>query len=300
MNLSKLSKKFLNHCSIERQLSDNTLQAYKYDLHDFQRWLPVRKSLAGITTETLKSYLENMRLERQQSTATIRRRLACLRAFFHFLEDEGVKADPFVGWRLKMPRRKQLPRSLSRDESAALLAATGTGRARRSVTRPPELEVALMMATGIRVGELCKIDVGDVSPDAAKLRIRGKGSRDRMVYVADPALKTSLGRLIRERSKISQNAPLFVNRHGSRLRPYSFRPRLRTFARAANIKRRITPHMLRHTAATLLIETGVDIRMVQRLLGHSSIATTEIYTHVSDEALRKTLEQADVIGKLAA
>jgi integrase/recombinase XerD len=92
---------------------------------------------------------------------------------------------------------------------------------------------------------------------------------------------------------------LFVNRYGAPLRPQSVRSKLRHLAREAGLQRRITPHMLRHTAATLLIESGVDIRFVQRLLGHSSIATTEIYTHVSDEALRKTLERADVLGTLA-
>ncbi|MFB9264935.1 tyrosine-type recombinase/integrase [Bradyrhizobium erythrophlei] len=114
------------------------------------------------------------------------------------------------------------------------------------------------------------------------------------------ALNFASASIVGERTRLSGHGALFLNQRGSRLTPHAFRFKLASFARIANIKRRITPHMLRHTAAALLIESGVDIRIVQRLLGHSSIATTEIYTHVSDEALRRTLEQANVIGTLAA
>jgi integrase/recombinase XerD len=106
------------------------------------------------------------------------------------------------------------------------------------------------------------------------------------------------GTVERRKREAASHAPLFLNRHGTALKPQSVRSRLRRYARQIWLTRRITPHMLRHTAATLLIETGVDIRFVQRLLGHSSIATTEIYTHVSDEALRTTLERANVLGTL--
>ncbi|MHC2432773.1 tyrosine-type recombinase/integrase [Bradyrhizobium sp. USDA 4451] len=300
MKLPNLIKKFLTFCSIERHLSDNTLLAYSYDLADFRRWLPAKSRSQPITTDILRAYLENMRLERVQSTATIRRRLACLRSFFRYLHDEGLSSDPFVGWRLKLARRKRLPRALSGDETAALLASAGFSPARRRSRLNERIEVALMIATGIRVGELCKLDLEDISQDAASLRIRGKGSRDRVVYVTNPELRRALRRRVQDRRRLSGKGALFLNQRGSRLTPHAFRSQLAGIARQANSKRRITPHMLRHTAATLLIERGVDIRIVQRLLGHSSIATTEIYTHVSDEALRRTLERANVIGSLAA
>lgn len=230
--------------------------------------------------------------KRNLSAATIRRRMACLRSFFRLLADEGQMADPFVGWRLKLPRRKRLPRALSRDETSILLASSRTsGRAKKSGgVQFLCTELSLMISTGIRVGELCKIQIGDVSYDGSTLHIHGKGSRDRIVYVTDPELRTGLRKLVALRQRLSGSGPLFVNRSGANLRPHSFRSKLRSFADKVGIQRRVTPHMLRHTAATLLIESGVDIRIVQRLLGHSSIATTEIYTHVSDQALRTTLE----------
>jgi site-specific recombinase XerD len=161
--------------------------------------------------------------------------------------------------------------------------------------------VRLMIATGIRVGELCKIQVEDVSPDGTSLRIHGKGARDRIAYISDGDLRSNLGKLVEwHRRNSSVDGNLFLNRRARPMRPQSIRSELRRYSTRTGTGRRITPHMLRHTAATLLIERGVDIRFVQRLLGHSSIATTEIYTHVSDEALRMTLDRANVLGTLAA
>lgn len=156
-----------------------------------------------------------------------------------------------------------------------------------------------MVSTGMRVGELCKIRLEDVAPDGASVRINGKGSRDRVVYISDNDLGKDLLAAV-SGQRTSQNiGPLFLNRLGRPIKPQSIRAKLRRYAADVGLARRVTPHMLRHTAATLLIETGVDIRFVQRLLGHSSIATTEIYTHVSDEALRTALERADVLATLA-
>lgn len=304
MTIAQHIARFLNYCRVERQLSENTLQAYAYDLADFRKGLPARCSLVSIKTETLRDYLEEMMGKRGLSAATIRRRVACLRSLFRFLEDEGCLADPFVGWRLKLPRRKRLPRALSRGETSILLASARGPRCAGKTPNLPHVlstEIRLMISTGIRVGELCKIQIGDVSIDGSTLRIHGKGSRDRIVYVADSKLQSDLQKLVALRRRlVGVSGPLFINRNGERLRPHSFRSKLRSFAGQAGIQRRVTPHMLRHTAATLLIESGVDIRIVQRLLGHSSIATTEIYTHVSDQALRTTLERANIIGALAA
>jgi integrase/recombinase XerD len=174
---------------------------------------------------------------------------------------------------------------------AALSHSSGTGRS----GHPLRTIVHLMVCTGLRVGEVCKLRSDDVLSGGASLRVRGKGSRDRIAYVSDDRLAKELLGLAHVRGI---DTPLFVNRSGLPIKAQTIRARLRTVAAACGIRRRLTPHMLRHTAATLLIETGVDIRFVQRLLGHSSISTTEIYTHVSDEALRSTLARANVLGAL--
>jgi site-specific recombinase XerD len=291
---------FLRFCTLERQLSTHTVQAYSADLRDLRKWLKSDLGIDEVITVTLKDYLEDMVGSRKLTVATVRRRFACLRAFFRRLANKEQCPDPLANWRPLLPRRKRLPRTLSRSEAAFLVSSRNT-----SVERADDgaavfrTIIRLMVVTGMRVGELCKLKLDDLSPDCSIVRIHGKGARDRVAYVTDPSLRKDLYRLMAQRRK-SQIEALFVNRYGAQMRPQSVRSKLRRLAKEAGLARRVTPHMLRHTAATLLIETGVDIRFVQRLLGHSSIATTEIYTHVSDEALRITLERADVLGTLGA
>jgi site-specific recombinase XerD len=300
MELRSAADDFLRFCAIERQLSENTVQAYACDLADLRRSLPNGMLVSDITTDTLKGYLEEILTKRKLAAATIRRRFACFRALFSRLSDLGHMNDPFAGWRLKLPRRKRLPRALSRDEISFLLSKLrGVSGLSHDSDVMLRVAVRLMVSTGIRVGELCKLRVEDIAPDGTSLRVHGKGSRDRVAYVADMTFRAELRRLAEIRQGAAgRGAFLFVNRQGSKMKPQFIRTRLCRVASDAGLTRRITPHMLRHTAATLLIESGVDIRIVQRLLGHSSIATTEIYTHVSDEALRITLERANVLGGL--
>ncbi len=292
---------FLRFCAAERQLSEHTLKAYASDLADFGKWLPANVALTDVSSATLKGYLENLIGDRKLAPATVRRRFACLRAIFRRLADLGHSSDPLSSWRLKLPRRRRLPRTLSRVETSSLLSSFREFDVRKPNGADAVLRAAvtLMISTGLRVGELCKLRIEDISPDCSTLRVHGKGSRDRIAYIIDVDLQRDLARLVASRRK-EQGAvgALFMNRHGSAMKPQSIRSKLRRHAVEVGLARRITPHMLRHTAATLLIETGVDIRFVQKLLGHSSIATTEIYTHVSDEALRATLERANVLGAL--
>src|SRR5579859_3476868 len=307
---------FLRFCTLERQLPAHTLAAYDADLNDFGKWIRARTRsaadpqtaptgglVADISTTTLKHYLEDMVGTRRLAVATVRRRFACLRAFFRRAAARGGVADPFADWRPLLPRRKRLPRTLSRSETQFLLAGRAANAGARATGETPfDTIVRLLVVTGMRVGELCRLRIEDVAPDGSVLRIFGKGARDRVAYVTDAGLRQDLRRIVeqRRRSAAAGGGALFLNRHGAPLRPQSVRAKLKRLDRDAGLGRRVTPHMLRHTAATLLIETGVDIRFVQRLLGHSSIATTEIYTHVSDDALRRTLERADVLGALGA
>jgi site-specific recombinase XerD len=302
MSFAAVVESFLNFCATERCLAENTLLAYEADLHDFGKWLPPGSNVTEIGQSTLKNYLGELVAERGLAISTVRRRFACLRAFFRKASESNPSLDPFNGWQLRLPRRKRLPRALSRIEATTLLTVLPGSDVKCQSEADAVLTTAirLMIATGMRVGELCKLRIEDISPDGSSVRIHGKGSRERVAYISDIALSGALRRLVHQRldGRATPGSSLFLNRVGSPVRPQSIRSKLRRHASALGFSRRVTPHMLRHTAATLLIETGVDIRFVQRLLGHSSIATTEIYTHVSDEALKSTLERANVLGSL--
>jgi site-specific recombinase XerD len=297
MEFSTAVKEFLEFCAFERRLSDHSISAYDFDLRDFERWLSPEARREQLHEDQLKLYLEHLVTERKLSVSTVRRRLACLRSFFRRQQELGRQNNPFQNWVPKVPRRKRLPRSLARSEVLSLFNA----EPEKQNDRDFHTAISLMIATGLRVGELCTLRLEDASPDCSVIRIHGKGARDRIAYIADIVLRAELAALIARRHlRAGQNAQLLVNRLGRPMRTQSIRSKLRRIAVRSGLQRRITPHMLRHTAATLLIETGVDIRFVQRLLGHSSIATTEIYTHVTDEALRRTLERADVLASLKA
>lgn len=302
MQFRVLVDEFLHFCALERQLSAHTIQAYRADLADFRKWLSPKTAIREIRVPVLKAYFEHLIGERKLSVATVRRRFACLRAFFRRIAPLYNAPDPFNDWRPALPRRKRLPRTLSRFEASTLLQSSGsipvTGRSRNLIF---STIVRLLVVTGMRVGELCKLTLEDFSPDCSMCRVQGKGARDRVAYITDVGLRSEL-RAILESRRMSNGAvrAMFLNRLGAPIAPQSVRSKLRRAAQAAGLIRRVTPHMLRHTAATLLLETGVDIRFVQRLLGHSSIATTEIYTHVSDEALRAMLTRADVLTVLAS
>jgi integrase/recombinase XerD len=154
----------------------------------------------------------------------------------------------------------------------------------------------LLAATGLRVSELCSLKVGDVRNQSGEITVSGKGARERVVIIANQTVRKSLARYVEAKWRASDlEAALFLNSRGRPMTPQCLRLRLHGLVRRSSIAKPITPHMLRHTAATLLLEGGVDIRFVQRLLGHASIATTQIYTHVTDIALRNALERADVM-----
>ena len=316
--LKDASIAFLEHCKYAKSLSHHTLDAYNQDLSDFLRFCGCEALSQDIGDQEITNYLGDLIRTRRLSPATAKRRLACLRTFFRWLRRRDViDRSPFDDLELSVGSPRHLPKVLSRTEIRRISAALRSRHAQGTPVRPPHtanalatpdisdgrqttyLAILLMTATGIRVGELVNLRTDDFDLAAGAIRVRGKGKRERTVYVANAALLRLLKSHVSGRQEIAQvNDPLFVNMRGRPLTTQALRQRLRKAAQAASITRRVTPHMLRHTAATLLIEEGVDIRFVQRLLGHASISTTEIYTHVSDVSLKDALSRADTIGKL--
>jgi integrase/recombinase XerD len=198
---------------------------------------------------------------------------------------------------MQLPRARSLPRTLSRREAQLLAQAAvrqlAGAPSNAAATWPAAL--LLLLSVGIRVGELVRLRSRDFDPDSGGLHVRGKGRRERRVFVVDDRLRASLAQLAQRAGAEVLFAP-----DGRNWSTQAVRRALRETAEAAGISRRVTPHMLRHTCATLLLEDGVDIRFLQRLLGHENIATTAIYAHVGDSGLRKALAGAGLLAGLAA
>lgn len=309
---------FLEHCKYSKSLSPHTVSAYDQDLSDFLRFCGPQAQLQDIGEAKITGFLKHLTRARRLSAATAKRRLACLRTFFRWLKRRKVIAgSPFDDLELSMPSPRRLPKVLSRPEIKRLSAAAqparravpaersdrgdakSAARDSRGARATTYLAILLMTATGIRVGELVDIRIGEVCLVEGSIRIRGKGNRERTVFLSNRALVGAIENHVEARPATAcAHDRLFANTRGDPLSTQALRQRLRKVAKAAAIERRVTPHMFRHTAATLLIEEGVDIRFVQRLLGHASISTTEIYTHITDTSLKSALLQADTIGRL--
>ncbi len=296
MRISELTKDFLIYCSVERKLAKNTVDAYRHDISSFMTYTGDGRAKQKLTTSVIKGYLAEIIQTKKLSSATAKRRMACLQALCRYAKSNQKIPDPFDRWNPSIKKTQRLPRALTEQEVSRLI------RNKYALTKI-NLEtifcVLLLSATGIRVSELCGIKAIDVSHDGAAIYINGKGSRERIVYVGNIKLQQSL--VDRRSSRIKangMNSHLLLNTRLMPLKPQTLRLRIHKLRTNAAIEKRITPHMLRHTAATLLIEAGTDIRFVQRLLGHASIATTEIYTKVSDKALRHAICKADTVGNL--
>jgi integrase/recombinase XerD len=289
MGVADACEAFLTYCELERHLSEHTLAAYRQDLDEFQRYVGASARVAEIAGPRLLAYAQHLKGERGLAPATVKRRLACLRAMFGWLVRRGqLAASPFstVELRIAMPTR--LPRCLGATEIAALLRP-GLGAA--PTTR---LAALLMFATGMRVSELAALRLGDLDLATGSIRILGKGSRERHVFLPDEAVAGEVRAYISQlRRTAGRNERLLVNTRGRPASAECLRTRIVALGKRAQLARRITPHMLRHSAATSLLEAGVDIRFVQRLLGHRSITTTELYTHVSDRALKVAVTTAN-------
>jgi len=159
--------------------------------------------------------------------------------------------------------------------------------------------IKLLIVTGLRISELTNLKIRDVSTDASQMIVRGKGNKERIVFVPNAELQDAFRRYCVSRAENGPlKSPLFLNAVGRRLRSQTFRKRLRVLSHRLGIVPHLTPHRFRHSAATLLIEEGIGIRMVQALLGHASLRTTEIYVRVSNHALRRALERADILRSL--
>jgi integrase/recombinase XerD len=309
MRVGQARQQYVRWLRVTRNLSPHTLRAYDSDIAAFERHLGIRAFVSHIDRDRLVAFMEEQRAAGLSSTS-IRRRAAAIRGFCKWLLSRRLlAADPWVGTSVASGRSRKLPRLLPTHELDHLLLflreradVDEKSDPDRVLDRPHQsttlLGVALMVATGVRVNEVVSITCRDIDLAGRSVRIVGKGRRERQVFLTNDWIKDLTQAYLNTRSLLGVAHPhlLFNSRHDP-LTEAAMRSRLVKAARDAGLAARVTPHMLRHTAATELIEAGVDIRYIQRLLGHASLSTTEIYTHVSDGALRRVVSGADVLGR---
>lgn len=281
---------FLRHLAIERGLAKNSLAAYRRDLDKYQEFLIQRGvALEAVTAELLADFLEQLH-RLGLSAASIARHLAAVRGLHKFLATEGSLPDDPAA-KLRRPRlAMRLPKALSLEQVERLIAASGPEPG-DEVVDPIGVRnraiVELLYATGARVSEIVSLDLDEVA-EGELIRLRGKGDRERIVPVGSYARKALENYLVRTRPQLaargSGTPALFLNLRGGRLTRQSVWQLLAALGEQTEIA--VSPHSLRHSFATHLIEGGADVRVVQELLGHASVATTQIYTLVTVETLR--------------
>lgn len=311
MQIDQARTKYIRWLLATRDLSPHTIRAYDSDLASFERYVGADFDIEEIDQDSVISFIEKQKAA-ALSPASLRRRAAALRGFCRWLLSQGfLVADPWSGTSLALGRPRRLPRTLPAHELDRLMeflalaagVSAGTEPDSRAVEQRPHesttlLAVSLMVATGIRVNESVSIVCHDIDLPGRALRLVGKGRRERQVFLTNDWIASLTSAYIEARSSLGlDHHHLLFNLRYDPLTPPAMRSRLAKAARAAGLGMHVTPHMLRHTAATQLIEAGVDIRYIQRLLGHASLSTTEIYTHVSDRALRRVVSDADVLGR---
>jgi integrase/recombinase XerD len=265
-------------------------------LRDFAGFLHKRE-LCPQREESVLAYADYLTGEKAAAPRTVRRRMACLRGFYKDLVRSGaIERSPFAALEMQLPRAKSLPRGISRAEAMQLSAAAWA-----TCREPPApadavrfaAAVLVLLSTGLRVSELVQLRTRDFDAESGGLHVRGKGRRERRVFVVDTLLRELLGRLA-----CSGQDDCLLGPKDQVWTTQAVRRELRAFAARAGVRSHVTPHMLRHTCATLLLEEGVDLRFLQRLLGHENIATTAIYAHVGDVGLRRALQNAGLLSVL--
>ena len=282
---------FLSHLREVRQVSPHTLRAYGKDLERFFAFLAASgpaPSPAELRPARLRLHLGALADEGLRPSS-LNRHLSSLRSFFAWLEERGsIDGNPAAA--LRGPRkRRRLPRYLEEHEVEALLAAPrdddGEGLRDRAI-------LEMLYSTGCRAAELVALDEPDLDLRRGLVRLRGKGRKERLGILGRPAVAAVRDYLASKSIRGLPRGPLFLNHRGGRLTDRSLRRVLQRALLRAGLQRDCTPHTLRHSFATHLLRRGADLRTVQELLGHSSLGTTQIYTHVSLEGLRELYEQA--------
>ena len=292
-------RSFLNYLTVEKGFSENTTAAYQNDLHqlaEFAQEMAAKHgstpSWAGFDRQGMLSYMLDLK-ERKYAPATAARKVAAARSFFGFLVgEEIIKTDPTEN--MSSPSvGKALPKPITINQVRSLLeqpAKIDTAEAKRDSAM-----LQLLYASGMRVSELVALNLGDVDTDGGFVRCFGKGHKERIVPIYEQAARAVKQYAEEVRPKLARGrdkSALFLNPRGERLTRQGFWQKMKEYARTAELDVQISPHTLRHSFATHMLSGGADLRSVQELLGHANISTTQIYTHLTTEHIRRAYERA--------
>ncbi len=296
--MQEIFNRYINYLELERNASPYTVRNYTTDLMSFFQFLKAKGigSLKEVDKHVLRDYLAHL-MEQGFVKTSIARKLSAIRSFYRYLEREEILTANPVQKTSSPKLDRRLPSFLSIDEMTRLLeapdSATPQGQRDRAL-------LELLYAAGLRVSELAKLNLEQVNLDTREIRVWGKGSKERMVLMGEPAASALVIYLNQGRTKLigkKRTSALFLNRYGARLTERSVQNILQEHANIAGIGKRVHPHMLRHTFATHLLDGGADLRVVQELLGHASLSSTQIYTHVSKSQAKKVYLSAHPLAQ---
>lgn len=294
-DIGELFKVYIDYCQYQKKLNPKTLKAYRIDIAQYLEL--TKDSQNALTKSELSTYATH--LHKIYKPKSVKRKLASLKAFCGWMQyEEHIQEHPFSRINLKFHEPQILPKTVPLDEISKLLQTVYIASLNHNITSYQRLlclrdtaVLELLFSSGMRVSELCSLSVANVNLENGQIRILGKGSKERIILITNSEVlevlrkyKAAFG------GAIERSGFLFVNRVNSRLSEQSVRTIIKKYTEKARIARHVTPHMFRHSFATLLLEEDVDIRYIQQLLGHSSITTTQIYTHVS------TKKQNDILS----
>ena len=290
---------FLTYLAVEKGFSENTLVAYRNDLYQLANFVEEEATKLGLTPswvsfsrQGMLSYLLNLK-ERNYAATTVARKVAATKSFFRFMvAEKNIKDNPTQN--LSSPKvGKSLPKPISISQVRRLLEQPAKSSAPEAKRDKAILE--LLYASGMRVSELVSLNLGDIDTEGGYVRCFGKGHKERLIPIYKQAASTVEEYINEARPHLAHDdneRALFLNRRGERLTRQGLWQILKGYAKAAELDKEVTPHTLRHSFATHMLSGGADLRSVQELLGHVNISTTQVYTHLTTEHVRRTYEKS--------